>query len=175
MYTRGVGGTQRVKTREGPADLKVHLVGPHPILLHFLEKVTFSRIVRSCLRAPRESLIDHAQTLSVLIRNIVLSPAPLYRIAEWASPFDPSALDLTLAQKASINDDRIARSLDTLVSSRARNLFFRLALRMIKDFDLDTSRIHHDTTTVTFCASPMPSGISAPRRDTLSGSGCRCG
>jgi len=112
--------------------------------------MTLPRIVRSCLGTPREGILDHAQTLSVLIRNIILSPAPLYRIAEWAKPIDPAALWLSEREKKSINDDRIARSLDALASSRARSLFFLLALHIIKRFELETHRIHNDTTTVTF-------------------------
>jgi transposase len=80
----------------------------------------------------------------------VLSPSPLYRIAEWAEPFSASALGLTAAEKSSINDDRVARTLDALVSMPARSLFFRLALHVIKQFEIDTARVHHDTTTVTF-------------------------
>lgn len=150
MYTKQLGGRRRVVTPEGAANLRIHLVGPHPILQHFLGKMTFSRIVGSCLGTRRTMRLDHAQTLSVLIQNILLSPAPLYRIAEWAEPVDPAALELTTQEKTSLNDDRVARSLDTLVTPRARSLFFRLALHVIKQFELETQRIHHDTTTVTF-------------------------
>lgn len=150
MYTRQIGGARRVVTPDGPATLQVHLVGPHPILMHFLDRMTFARIVGSCLGTPREGLLDHAQTLVTLIQNIILSPAPLYRIGEWAAPIEPAALGLSADEKKSINDDRIGRSLDALSSARARSLFFRLALHIIKQFELDTARIHHDTTTVTF-------------------------
>lgn len=150
MYTRQIGGQRRVATPDGTANLRVHLVGPHPILWHFLGRMNFSRIVRSCLGTPREGIVDHAQTLALLVQNILLSPAPLYRIAEWAAPIDPAALDLSTREKAALNDDRVARSLDELASPRARSLFFRLALHCIKQFELDTRRIHHDTTTVTF-------------------------
>lgn len=150
MYTKQGANRYRVVTQQGPANLRVHRVGPHPILQHFLERMTFSRIVNSCLGRPREGLLDHSQTLSVLVQNIILSPAPLYRIAEWADPIDPVALGLSAIEKKSVNDDRIARTLDALASPRARNLFFRLALHIIKHFELDTRRIHHDTTTVTF-------------------------
>lgn len=150
MYTKQVGGTQRVVTSQGPAVHRVHLVGPHPILMHFLNQMTFSRIVRSCLGTPRKGYLDHAQTLSIFVQNIILSPGPLYRIAEWANPIDPAALELSPSEKHSLNDDRVARSLDALASPRARSLFFRLALHIIKRFELDTRRIHHDTTTVTF-------------------------
>jgi transposase len=68
----------------------------------------------------------------------------------WARPIDPAALELTATEKRALNDDRVARSLDALVSPRARSLFFQLALHIIKQFELNTRHIHHDTTTVTF-------------------------
>lgn len=150
MYTRADRGKHRVATPEGPAHLRVHPIGPHPILLHFLGRMGLARIVRSCLSTPREAVLDHAQTLSILIQNLLLSPAPLYRIADWAAPIAPEALGLTAREQLSLNDDRIARTLDALASPRARNVFFRLALHVIKQFELDTRRIHQDTTTVTF-------------------------
>jgi transposase len=150
MYTRHIGDSHRVVTQDGSANLRVHLVGPHPILLHFLDRMTFARIISGCLGTPRQRSLDHAQTLSILIQNIILSPAPLYRIAEWADPISPKALGLSATEKRSLNDDRVARSLEALASSRARSLFFRLALHVIKQFELDTRRVHHDTTTVTF-------------------------
>ncbi|MCG2815213.1 MAG: IS1634 family transposase [Candidatus Aminicenantes bacterium] len=107
------------------------------------------RIIQSCL--PRSSLaLNHGKTLAVLVQNLIVSPAPLYRIAEWANPFEASALGLNESEKDVLNDDRVARSLDALASEHSRSLFFRLALRMIKQFELETERIHFDTTTVTF-------------------------
>jgi hypothetical protein len=50
--------------------------------------MTLVRIVRSCLGTARESILDHAQTLTALLHNILLSPGPLYRIAEWARPIE---------------------------------------------------------------------------------------
>ncbi len=162
MYTSQIGGSFRTVTDNGPAKLVVHTIGPHPILRYFLERMTFSRIVNSCLGSANDTRLSHAETLSVLIQNIILSPAPLYRIAQWAEPIDPEALGITAQQKAALNDDRMARSLDALASSRARSLFFRLALHVIKAFKLDTSRIHQDTTTVTF-QGRYDGSVRAPR------------
>ena len=75
----------------------------------------------------------------MLVQNLIISPAPLYRIAEWANPFEASALGLSESDKDVVNDDRVARSLDALASEHGRSLFFRLALRMIKQFELDRS------------------------------------
>lgn len=98
----------------------------------------------------RQGLVDHARTLAVLVHNLLVSPGPLYRIATWLAPVEPAVLGLTPSQVAAINDDRVARALDALTSERGRSLWFRLALRIIKQFELDTRRFHHDTTTVTF-------------------------
>jgi len=149
MYAKLDGRPHQVRTRRGDAELQVHHVGPLPIIRHFLDRMAFPRIVSSCIGTGRQ-IASHAQTLSVLIQNILLSPSPLYRIAEWAEPFSASALGLTPEEKSSINDDRVARALDALVSVPARSLFFRLALHVIKKFEIDTARVHHDTTTVTF-------------------------
>ena len=149
MYSKLDGQSRQVRTRRGTAEHRVHQVGPLPLIRHFLDRMGFFRIVSSCLGPGRESP-SHAQTLGVLVQNILLSPSPLYRIAEWAAPFSAAALGLIPAEKDSINDDRVARTLDALVSVSARSLFFRLALHVIKQFEIDTGRIHHDTTTVTF-------------------------
>jgi len=149
MYGKLDGQSRKVRTRRGDAEHRVHQFGPLPLIRHFLDRMTFGSIVSSCLGPGRETP-THAQTLAVLVQNILLSPSPLYRIAEWAAPFSAAALGLTPAEKASINDDRVARTLDALVSVSARSLFFRLALHVIKQFEIDTGRIHHDTTTVTF-------------------------
>ena len=101
MYTIQIGATRRVVTEQGPAIHRVHLIGPHPILNHFLGRMELSRIVRSCLGTRYKGIVDHAQTLSVFVQNVILSPAPLYRIAEWAHPIDPTALELTASEKKS--------------------------------------------------------------------------
>jgi len=150
MYTRQVGGVRHVVTRNGPATLRVHLLGPHPILVHFLERMDFLSILGSSLARTRRGWIEHAKSLSALVQNIILSPAPLYRIAEWAEPVEAKAMGLAEVEKKSLNDDRVARALDALISPRAQSLFFRMAVHIIEQFELETERIHHDTTTVTF-------------------------
>jgi transposase len=149
MYCKLDCQGRQVRTRRGTAEHRVHHVGPLPLIRHFLDRMALSRIVGSCLGTGRQTP-THAQTLALLVQNILLSPSPLYRIAEWAAPFSATALGLNPTEKASINDDRVARTLDALVSVSGRSLFFRLALHVIKQFEIDTRRIHHDTTTVTF-------------------------
>jgi len=150
MYIRQGPRVLRRPTGQGSATLRVHHLGAHPIVRHFLERMNVAGILRGCLGGARQGPIDHALALEVLLHNYVLSPGPLYRIAEWTAPLEAGVLGLSEPQKSAVNDDRIARALDALASERGRTVFFRLALRILKDFKLETRRIHFDTTTVTF-------------------------
>lgn len=149
-------------TSQGGAHLKTHLLGPHPIIRHFIERLNLHAIVRSAVGSGREPIIDHGEALAALVHNVLDSPAPLYRIASWAEPIASQAFAFTADQKASLNDDRIARMLDALVSERGRGIWFRLALRIIKQFRIARARMHHDTTTVTFHGQYRGS-VAAPK------------
>lgn len=149
-------------TSQEGASLHTHPLGAHPILRHFIERLNLQAIVRSAVGSGREPVIDHGEALAVLVHNILDSPSPLYRIATWAEPIAPEAFGFTPDQKRALNDDRIARMLDALVSERGRGLWFRLALRIIKQFRIATGRLHHDTTSVTFQGAYTGS-VAAPR------------
>lgn len=149
-------------TSQEGASLQTHRLGHHPIIRHFIERLNLKAIVRSVVGSGREPMIDHGEALAVLVHNILDSPSPLYRIAGWADPIAPEAFGFTPDQKQALNDDRIARMLDALVSERGRGLWFRLALRIIKQFRIATGRLHHDTTTVTFHGEYRGS-VASPR------------
>ena len=136
----------RKRTR---ASLQRHYLGPHPIIRHYLERMNFRAIIRDCLGGGLERSLDHAEVLGTLVHNVLISRGAMYRIREWAQKIEPEALNLSAPQLGHLNDDRIVRSLEALASERGRSVFFRLALRAIKHFHLQTSRVHFDTTTVT--------------------------
>ena len=67
---------------------------------------------------------------------------------DWLNPLDAEKLGLSPEETDFIQDDKIGKGLFRFYNSRHKDVFFRLALRAIKVFELDCSRIHHDTTTV---------------------------
>lgn len=154
MYTSQGRSEFTAFTAQGPAVLRRRYHGPHPIIQHYLRRMNLVGIVEECLgKGCRHSgegpCLTHADVVCILVHNIIVSAVPLYRISQWAASVEASAMGLRAEQNAGINDDRIARTLDAVGSARARNLFFRLALRVMKDFSVATQRIHFDTTTVT--------------------------
>lgn len=162
MYTSQGPSVARRSTPAGTARIATHWLGPHPVIAYYLERMNLEGILRGALGSARQGVLDHAKTLTVLVHNILVSPGPLYRIADWAAPVEPHVLSLTSVQKEALNDDRVARALDALVSERARGIWFRLALRIIKQFEIQTERVHFDTTTVTFFGKYAES-VSEPR------------
>lgn len=130
--------------------LKKFVLGAHPIIQGFIEKLRIEESLRSHIRQDARSKLPCEKTIPVLIHNILTQPTPLYEIQDWLHPLDEEALHLEASQSRLIHDDRVGKALEDFYNSRHKDVFFRLALRAIKLFRLDCSRIHQDTTTVTF-------------------------
>jgi len=88
-----------------------------------------------------------------MIHNILTTPKPMYELLDWALPFSEQVIGLAPGESQKMTDDRAGKTLDLFYAGKHKEVFFRLALRAIKIFDLTCSRIHQDTTTVTFNGS----------------------
>jgi transposase len=134
----------------GQAVHKKYVLGAHPIIQFFIQQLKIPEIIGAYIKQDERLKLPVEQTLTVLIHNILTSPMPMYEIADWLAPLDESHVGLEPSQAPLIHDDRLGQSLETFYRGRHKDVFFRLALRAIKLFDLDCSQIHQDTTTVTF-------------------------
>jgi len=126
------------------------VLGAHPIIEHFIEVLRIREIIGTYMRSDKRMSLDDDKVLGILIHNILTTPIALYEMEDWLKPLDAEKLGLQPEESKLIQDDRIGRALARFYDSRHKDVFFRLALRAIKIFKLDCSRIHHDTTTVTF-------------------------
>jgi hypothetical protein len=142
--------SNRSKEELVPGDLAKFVLGAHPIIEHFIGKLRIREIIGTYVRTDKRMKLDDGKTLALLIHNILTTPNPLYEMEDWLKPLDAEKVGLQPDETALIQDDRIGRALVRFYNSRHKDVFFRLALRAIKVFDLDCGRIHHDTTSVTF-------------------------
>lgn len=90
-----------------------------------------------------------AAVIGTVVRNIVAGHRPVYALAEWAAPYDPMLLGLAPAQVELLNDDRVGRTLDRLFDADRASLITSTVLAVIREFDIDTSQLHNDSTTIT--------------------------
>lgn len=140
------------------------VLGAHPIIEHFVETMRIRDIIGSYVPSDKRMKVDDGNVLTLLIHNILTTPHPLYEMHDWLQPLDADKLGLGAKETCHIQDDRIGKGLARFYDARHKDVFFRLALRAIKIFQLDCSSIHFDTTTVTF-AGKYP-GWSAQERLT---------
>lgn len=146
----------------GKQTLEIHRLGAHPLIQFFLDRLGVARILDKHIHSNRDTKVSHGLAISVLVHNVLVSRDPLYRLSEWIEPVEPAALGLTSDQKLAINDDRMARALDQLAEHGGRGVFFQLALRAIKLFQLTVDRFHFDTTSITF-SGEYRSSVREPR------------
>jgi transposase len=123
-------------------------VGAHPIISHYIEKLNIPDIFRTYVPSDKRLVVSVSDCVNVLIHNIITEHTALYKLPEWLQRIDLNSLQVSAANAAQFNDDRIARTLDAIYRSNRKQIFFRIALRCIKIFELATTHIHHDTTTI---------------------------
>ncbi len=98
----------------------------------------------------RQPALSSARTLGVLLANLLLARQPLYAIPAWAARRVPEHLGLQADDLPLLNDDRLGRALDHLQRADRASLLTALVLHAVREFRIDLSEMHQDTTTVTF-------------------------
>ena len=134
------------------ASLESLEVGATPLVRHFLQRLQLPQLFERFLPAlpGRQPALPCSVTLSVLVTNLLLARQPLYAIPSWLARRVPEHLGLRPDQLGSFNDDRIGRALDHLQRADRASLLTALVLHTVREFAIDLSEMHQDTTTVTF-------------------------
>jgi transposase len=142
------------------AVLRKFVLEAHPIIQTYLQKLRIPELIASYILQDQRIKLPIEQSLCVLIHNILTTPMPMYEIAAWLAPLDENSLGLDGAQAQCIQDDRIGQALERFYQGRHKDVFFHLALRAIKVFQIQCGQVHQDTTTVTFCGKYSAWGVS---------------
>jgi transposase len=130
--------------------LKKAVLGAHPLIHYYIDKLRIRETFRTYLKSDARLTMPTENGVCIFLHNILTEPLPLYEIGQWLLVRDPESLGLG-ADDATLSDDRLGRVLDALAKSNRKTIFLRIALRMIKIFELDCAHVHQDTTTVKLC------------------------
>jgi len=148
--------SQENTTTDPYADLSMESleVGPIPVLRHFFDRLQLNELLEQHVpdkKLGRRAIISHSHALSLMVSNVLTSREPLYGVPDWVGRHVPEHFGLSDAQQSSLmNDDRIGRALDRLYEVEPASLMTAVIVRAVKEFKIDLSQIHNDTTTVTF-------------------------
>ena len=134
------------------ASLESLEVGATPLVQHFLHRLQLPQLFDRYLPVlpGRQPALPCSVTLGILVTNLLLARQPLYAIPPWVARRVPEHLGLSPDQLNSFNDDRIGRALDHLQKADRASLLTALVMHTVREFDIDLSEMHQDTTTVTF-------------------------
>lgn len=134
---------------EGPFELESSMLGALPLIDHFLARMGVRGGLERYLSAgdPRTTLAPTA-VIGVLVRNLCLAREPLYGLAGWAAAFEPGLLGLRVGEAELLNDDRVGRALDQLFDADRGSLLCGLVLHAIREFRVDCSQLHNDSTSI---------------------------
>jgi transposase len=127
-------------------------VGATPVVQRFLQRLHLTELFEQHLPAlpGRQPALSSALTLTTLLANLLLARQPLYAIPGWVARRVPEHLGLQPEQVALLNDDRLGRALDHLQRADRASLLTTLVLQTVREFQIDLTEMHQDTTTVTF-------------------------
>lgn len=134
-------------------DLVARDIGPIPLVRHFFRRIRLDDLLTKHLpdrRLGRPCAVSSARALSVMVANVLTARGPLYAVPGWLDRHIPQQFGLEEHEAKAMNDDRIGRALDRLYELEPASLLTEVVTRAVKEFEIDLSQIHSDTTTVTF-------------------------
>ncbi len=130
--------------------LETEMVGPLPIVNHFIKRLGIEDILSKYITTPNTHKIDPVTCIGILLRNIITEREPLYGLKDWAERFRPELLNIDHDQIEFLNDDRVGRALDYLYDADRATLLTEIVVKAIIEFDLNTSQLHNDSSSITF-------------------------
>jgi hypothetical protein len=145
----------------GPFELRSTTLGALPVIGRFLARMDLPVMLARFLPVgdPRTTLAA-ATVIGVVVGNLCVEREPLYGLAGWASAFEPGLLGLTAGESGLLNDDRVGRALDQLFDADRGSLLCGLVLHAIREFKIDTSQLHNDSTSCCTATTRTLTGAS---------------
>ena len=133
----------------GPFELRSSQLGALPLIDRFLQRIDVAgTLARHLPAGDARTTLPPATAVGVLVRNLCVAREPLYGLAGWAAAFEPGLPGLRPGEGELLNDDRVGRALDALFDSDRSSLLTELVLAAVREFGVDCSQLHNDSTSV---------------------------
>ena len=131
---------------KGYEDIESYDVRHLPAIAAFCDKIELCAIVDKALDCNMD--ISAGNMVKGLILNTLSGRDPLYRVQEYFSHQDTELLIGKGVDCSAFTDDNIGRVFDKIFSYGTSKLFSEISLEAVKKFNIDTTQLHHDTTSV---------------------------
>ena len=135
--------------RAGGFTLVLKMFGGLPIVNDVIKRLRLPELLANALPGvDGRAKLAPAVLIRLVITNLILGREPLYGLGEWAARFEPTLLGLGVDEVQAVNDDRGGRAMVALFDADRGRLLTAVVLRAISEFAVDTSQMHHDSTSI---------------------------
>ena len=84
--------------------LESRIIGALPIINSFLSRIELGSLLGEYVASRWNQKLSHAQTIELLVRNILIEREPLYKLSEWSAGFDPTLVGLQQTPPSALNE-----------------------------------------------------------------------
>jgi transposase len=132
------------------------------VVASFCQRLDLAGIVDRACPVREVATLTHGQVIQALVANRLTSPAPLWRVEEWARTW--AVEEVFAIPPEALNDDRIGRALDA-IAPKLDQIVGSVGAQAIASFGLEVARLHWDMTSISlYGAYEEPEeGFIAPR------------
>jgi len=128
-------------------DIRAGDVSFLPIVASYVKKLGIvDQVNRLC---PTMGDLSAGQVVMALILDTLSGRSPLYKIEQSFVHQDMELLFGEDIPQSKFNDDAVGRCMDALFDAGTGKIFTAVVLSAVKQYNLDTRNVHHDTTSVT--------------------------
>ena len=99
---------------ENNEDLIRYQVGAMPLVHNIITRLNLKNILLEYMPAHANALIPSVDALILLVCNLVIGKAPLYKLSKWVESLDLRSLGYQNPDFITPNDDQFGRVLDKL-------------------------------------------------------------
>jgi transposase len=129
-----------------PANLTISEVRHLPIVKEFAKKIKLVETLDTMVDSQME--LAPGVTVMAMVLDTLSGRTPLYRLEEF---FQEKDVELILGQNVSparFCDYNVGRVLDKIYETGTQRIFSQIAHNAVGVFDVDTRRLHYDTTSI---------------------------
>jgi transposase len=133
-----------------------------PLLMDVLRRCKILEVIDAAIPQHSLSEVSTGECVAVLLCGVYVGAHSLWRIRERLAPYDM----VTIMQDPTFDlerfpEERLAKALDDLHRRGLDTLMSGFALETIRQFSLDTSFLHFDTTSLSFYGAYEKDGMRA--------------
>ena len=125
-----------------------------PIVREYASRMGFVEIIDKALVS--DMRVSPGTILLALVMNVLSGRSPLYRVEEFFRTRDAALLLGSEITAEMLNDDAIGRVLDRMYEYGTWKIFSEVCVQAFRNFSVDVSVVHHDTTSVSVWGEYAP-------------------